>query len=330
MGGAGEVGGGGAHERTVVLPASLDGERVDRVVALLTGRPRAEVAAAIDAGRVSVSGRVVATRSRRVRAGQRLSVVGLDEPEEQLPAALPDVEVPVVYADEDLIVVDKPAGLVVHPGAGHHEATLVQGLLARYPELAQLAEPGAEERPGIVHRLDKGTSGLLVVARTAAARDDLRAQLTSREMTREYTTLVVGEVESDEGLIDAPIGRSLQDPTRLTVLAGGRQARTRYAVEARYTEPVPATLLACRLETGRTHQIRVHLTAIGHPVVGDARYGGQRAAILGGWTPLPADRPFLHARRLGLRHPRTGTPRSWESPLPADLGQVVARLAGEG
>jgi 23S rRNA pseudouridine1911/1915/1917 synthase len=264
-------------EHREVVPSALDGERVDRAVALATGLTRAEVANLIDAGAVTIDGRVVTVRSRRVRTGQRL---GVDPPEATAAAApIADaaVDVPIVYADETLLVVDKPAGLVVHPGAGNRDGTLVHGLLALYPELGDLTERGAEERPGIVHRLDKGTSGLMVVARTAEAMAALREQLATHEMARVYTTLVIGAVESDEGLIDAPLGRGDRDPTRVTVHAGGRPARTHYKVEARFEQPVPATLLTCRLETGRTHQIRVHLAAIGHSVIGDGRYGRGRA-----------------------------------------------------
>jgi 23S rRNA pseudouridine1911/1915/1917 synthase len=310
------------------VPSALEGERVDRALALVTGLPRAEVAALIEQGAVSVDGRPVTVRSRRVRAGQELAF-DLADPVAAVAAPVADagVEVSVIYADEALLVIDKPAGLVVHPGAGNREGTLVHGLLARYPELGDLAESGAEERPGIVHRLDKGTSGLMVVARTSAARVSLKDQLATHEMSREYSALVLGTVDSDEGLIDAPLGRAERDHTRVAVHAAGRPARTRYQVEERYEEPAQASRLACRLETGRTHQIRVHLAAIGHPVIGDGRYGHTRATTIEGWKPLPADRPFLHARALGLRHPTTGEPMEWQSPLPADLAAVLDRFS---
>jgi 23S rRNA pseudouridine1911/1915/1917 synthase len=227
------------------------------------------------------------------------------------------VDVPVVAADEAVIVVDKPAGLVVHPGAGHRGGTMVHGLLARFPELAGVGQP---DRPGIVHRLDAGTSGLLMVARTPAAYDSLVAQLAARTVERRYLACVWGAVASDSGVVDAPIGRSGTDPTAMAVVAEGRPARTGYEVLARFDHPVVATLLECRLETGRTHQARVHLAAIGHPLVGDARYGGQRAS-------LPADRPFLHAHRLGFDHPVSGRRCRYESPLPPDLENVRGLLA---
>jgi 23S rRNA pseudouridine1911/1915/1917 synthase len=200
--------------------------------------------------------------------------------------------------------------------------TMVQGLLARYPELARLPDEGAGEadRPGIVHRLDAGTSGLLVVARTPEAYHALVAQLAARTVERHYRALVLGIVEANAGEVDAPIGRSDRDPTQMAVATGGREARTRYEVRARYHEPIDTTELACKLETGRTHQIRVHLAAIGHPVVGDTRYGGERPAI-------PVGRPFLHAERLSFVHPRTGEVLTFTSPLPADLEDVRRGLA---
>jgi 23S rRNA pseudouridine1911/1915/1917 synthase len=222
----------------------------------------------------------------------------------------------VVHEDAEVIVIDKPAGLVVHPGAGHADGTLVNGLLARFPELAAVGDPA---RPGIVHRLDAGTSGLLVVARTPPAYASLTAQLGERSVERAYDTLVAGRVENDEGVVDAPIGRSTREPTRMAVRADGRAARTRYLVVSRWTEPQAVSRLECRLETGRTHQIRVHLAAIGHPVVGDVRYGGGRSA-------LPLDRPFLHAARLRFRHPGTGEPVAFASSLPPDLQAVLDRL----
>jgi 23S rRNA pseudouridine1911/1915/1917 synthase len=235
-----------------------------------------------------------------------------------VPALAPEsaVEVPVVFADDDVIVVDKPAALVVHPGAGNDRGTLVAGLLARYPELTDVGQP---ERPGIVHRLDKGTSGLLVVARTQSAYESLVAQLSARAVDRRYAALVWGHPDPPTGLVDAPIGRSRRDPTRMAVSADGREARTGYVVQATFTDPIDAALLECRLETGRTHQIRVHLAAIGHPIVGDPRYRGARAAFALG-------RPFLHAQRLAFDHPRTGERVAYNAPLPPELVAALDRL----
>jgi 23S rRNA pseudouridine1911/1915/1917 synthase len=300
-----------------IVPAALAGERVDRVVAMLTGLTRADVAALVEDGAVTLRGRVVTKPSAKVAEGDALDIVVPDAPAEVGAQPEADVEVPVLYADDDVIVVDKPQELVVHPGSGNATGTMASGLLARFPELAGVGEP---ERPGIVHRLDKGTSGLLVVARTPEAYDSLVGQLSARTVSRRYLALVWGEPTPATGMVDAPIGRSRKDPTRMTVSSSGREARTRYEVLERFTEPIDASLVECRLETGRTHQIRVHLAAIGHPIVGDPRYRGKRAAFA---TP----RPFLHAHALAFDHPRTGDPVAFESPLPADLTAVLARLS---
>jgi len=297
-----------------VVPRALDGERVDRVVAFVTGLPRREVADLVAGGHVRIGGSTIETRSRRVVEGD---VIEVDVPDaaDDTPRPDPSVEVPVVHADDDVIVVDKPAGLVVHPGAGQRSGTLVHGLLHAFPDLAGVGEP---HRPGIVHRLDKGTSGLMVVARTPAALADLTAQLKRRDVERVYRALVLGEVAEGRGVIDAPVGRSARQPTRMAVTARGRAARTGYEVLERYTDPVDATLLECRLETGRTHQVRVHLAAIGHPVAGDTRYGRGDA--------LAMKRPFLHAHELAFDHPADGSRHRFRSPLPPDLEQVRERL----
>jgi 23S rRNA pseudouridine1911/1915/1917 synthase len=304
--------------REETVPAALAGERVDRVVALVTGLSRARAAAIVEAGAVHLDGVPVTDRARRVVEGERLAVAVPEE--EPVPALTPEPDVPfaVVHADEHVLVVAKPAGVVVHPGAGRSSGTLVHGLLAAYPDLAGVGDDPL--RPGLVHRLDAGTSGLLVVARTAEAHRHLVAQLARRSVERAYLALTWGRFDVPTGLIDAPVGRGEGDPTRMAVSVRGRVARTRYEVEAAYTRPVEVTLLWCRLETGRTHQIRVHLAAIGHPVVGDTRYGGNRPA-------LPLSRPFLHAARLAFDHPATGARVTFESPLPADLEEVRGRLA---
>ncbi len=304
------------------MPASLAGERIDRVVAMLTELPRGEIADLVDAGAVRIGGVAVEVRSRKVREGD---VIEVDVPDRLIVAELTgdaDVDIPLVHVDDDVIVVDKPAGLVVHPGAGHDTGTMVQGLLARFPELSDLPRRGAGEadRPGIVHRLDAGTSGLLVVARTVRAYHALVAQLSAREVQRHYRALVLHHVEANAGEVDAPIGRSEGDPTRMAVANAGREARTRYEVLHRYREPVPTSELACKLETGRTHQIRVHLAAIGHPVVGDSRYGGSRPALVLG-------RPFLHAERLAFVHPETADVVAFTSELPDDLQSMLRALA---
>lgn len=297
------------------IPSALAGERIDRVAAFLTGLPRAEINELIVAGGVKLGGKAVVNRSRKVQEGEIVEVE-IPEAKDPRPRAERSVEVSILHVDDDIIVVDKPDGLVVHPGAGNPSGTLVNGLLAVYPEIATVGEPA---RPGIVHRLDKGTSGLLVVARSDRAYESLVSQLTARQVHRWYLAMVAGQVESDEGLVDAPIGRSENARTRMAVSGRGRPARTRYRVLDRWDDPAPLSLLECRLETGRTHQIRVHLAAIGHPVLGDARYNGVRASV-------DCPRPFLHAFHLGFEHPAGGEV-SFESPLPDDLEAVKASLA---
>lgn len=300
------------------VPAALAGERVDRAVAFLTGLSRAAVAELVAAGAVRLGGRTVTTRATRVEEGSVLEVdVEAHRPE---PALVPEeLEIDVVHADEHVVVVDKAAGVVVHPGAGNSRGTLVHGLLARYPDLASVGQPG---RPGVVHRLDKGTSGLLVVARTPPAYESLVAQLAARTVDRRYAALVWGHPQPPQGMVDAPVGRARRDPTRMAVSSAGRPARTRYGVRRVFSGPEPAALVGCRLETGRTHQIRVHLAAIGHPVVGDRRYGGRRGDV-------GALRPCLHAERLGFDHPGSGERVVFESPLPSDLAEVIAGFEEE-
>jgi 23S rRNA pseudouridine1911/1915/1917 synthase len=298
------------------IPDALDGERLDRVVALVTGASRAVAGDLVGGGHVLVDGTVVTTRARRMRVGETITVDVEVHPTPPTPRSDPRVRVTVVFEDADLLVVDKPAGLVVHPGAGNPEGTLVNGILAIAPDVAGVGDPA---RPGIVHRLDKGTSGLLVVARTARAYESLVDQLMARTVSRGYLALVWGHLDAAQGVIDAPIARSDREPTRMAVSAHGRDARTHYAVERTFDEPVAASLLRCRLETGRTHQIRVHLAAIGHPVAGDVRYHGRRASF-------PVPRPFLHAASLAFTHPVAGGSVSFTSALPDDLVAVLARL----
>ena len=296
------------------VPEALAGERLDRAVALLTGWTRSEVQDLVEAGSVLLDGERVA-KSRKLEAGSVVEL--LAEPEVAwLPAPDAGVDVVVRREDDDIVVVAKPAGLVVHPGAGHPEGTLVNGLLALYPEIADVGDPA---RPGIVHRLDRDTSGLLVVARSQPAYEGLVEMLAAHDVERRYDALVWGVPSSPRGVIDAPIGRSVRRPTRMAVREGGRSARTAYEVVEAYREPDVARLV-CRLETGRTHQIRVHLQAINHPVVGDAAYGGRRAAIA-------LDRPFLHAGGLAFAHPVTGEPVAVEEPLAPELAALLDQLA---
>jgi 23S rRNA pseudouridine1911/1915/1917 synthase len=300
----------------LVVPEQLAGERLDRLVAMESGLSRQEVTELIAAGAVTVNGRPLTKGSGRAAANDVIEVV-IDVSDAPAVGPEPGVEFTVVYDDDDIIVVDKPAGLVVHPGAGRDSGTLVNGLVARYPEIAGVGEP---DRPGIVQRLDAGTSGLMVVARSEVARQSLIESLSSRAVGRQYRALCWGTIAGEEGMIDAPIGRSGRERTKMAIMADGREARTRYVVLERLVDPAPVTLVACHLETGRTHQIRVHMASIGHPVVGDTRYGRARPA-------LDCARPFLHAERLAFNHPTTGEPMEWESSLPADLLEVLARLS---
>ena len=299
----------------VEVPGLLAGVRVDRALSMLTGLTRSAAASLVADGAVRIDGVVVMRGAVALVAGQRLEA-GLPAPIDPL-APEPDVEVDVVVEDPAFVVVEKPAGLVVHPGAGHRHGTLIAGLLARYPELALLGslDGAAPHRPGVVQRLDRGTSGVLVVARTPEAYASLRDQLGARTVERAYLALVEGDVVDERGVIDAPIGRSTRTPTKMAVRAGGRPARTRYEVRRRMAG---RTLLELHLESGRTHQIRVHLAAIGRPVVNDPRYGRRREPA------LAEGRVFLHATALAFDHPTTGARVEVTSPLPGDLSALLA------
>ena len=301
--------------RQELIPSALGGERVDRIVAMSAGISRNRAADLIDSGSVTINGETVTSRSTRLVEGDDL-VIEVDEVEPTLPAADSDIHVDVIWEDSELAVIAKPAGLVVHPGAGNTTGTLVNGLLARYPQLAEVGDP---ERPGIVHRLDRGTTGLLIVALSERSYAALVEALSARRVERTYLALAWGELDA-AGVVDSPIGRSLRNPTKMTVTPRGKPARTRYEVIRRFHDPAALTLLRCGLETGRTHQIRVHLTAIGHPVVGDATYGGVRHGVA-------FDRPALHATRLAFDHPVTAEHLEFESPAPPDLTALLDTLS---
>jgi len=302
-----------------IVPQALAGERLDRIVSLLTGASRADAAVLVADGGATVDGSIVTSGKLRLSVGQAIIVDPGHLPQPVPPAPDPSVEFGIVYVDDHVIVIDKPAGLVVHPGAGNPDGTLVNGLLARFPDIASI---GQEGRPGIVHRLDVGTSGLLVVARSPLAYDVLVAALAARDVGRRYRTLVWGHPANPIGVIDAPIGRDHRDPMKMAVVVDGKPARTQYRVLRGFREPADVSELECRLETGRTHQIRVHLAAIGHPVVGDGAYGGARSGV----TP---PRPVLHAAELSFEHPATHETMSFSSTVPDDLRAVFDSLSLE-
>ncbi len=302
----------------LVIPGSLDGIRIDRVLSMLTGFSRSETSEILASGAVSLNGKVVVKSSMSVEVGQHL-VAALPAPESGFVEADASVAVDVVLDDPDFAVVNKAPGQVVHPGAGQRHGTLVAGLLAIYPEIADLSADGLCDplRPGIVHRLDKGTSGVLVVAKTPEGFLNLSAQLAERLMDRTYLGMVEGHVTEERGVVDAPLGRSTRTPTMMAVRADGRPARTGYEVITRIDRPHAMTLLRLQLDTGRTHQIRVHLATIGHPVVNDPRYGHRRE------RRLAEDRFFLHSTTLAFAHPRTDEWLTTTVALPDDLRSLV-------
>lgn len=298
----------GMHEHHVYyVDAAAEGTRLDRfLVARLKAHSRARIQSLIASGHVTVDGRQVRP-SVRLRRGQRVDVTVPPPPAEDLvPQPLP---LDVLYEDAHLVIINKPPGLAVHPGAGRSEGTLANALLARYPELAGVGGP---RRPGIVHRLDKDTSGVMVIARTPQAYASLQRQLAERTLRRTYLALVWGQ-PPQEGVIQAPIGRDPRHRTRMAVRPDGRPAVTWYRVRERFAR---YALLEVTLLTGRTHQIRVHCAHLGHPVAGDRVYG-RRPDELG------IGRQALHAWRLELRHPVTGAPVVVEAPPPADFQAAV-------
>lgn len=302
----------------MTVEPSEAGQRLDRWLAgRLPELSRARLRALIDAGRVTVGG-VARKPAYRVRAGERVEVeVPPPEPQELAPEALP---LEIVHEDDAVLVVNKPAGMVVHPGAGQATGTLAAAVLAHAPAIAAV---GGQRRPGIVHRLDKGTSGLLVVAKTRAAYDSLTDQLAARTVSRRYLAVVHGEILRAEGVIDAPIGRHPRDRVRMAVLPAGqgKRAVTRYRVLERFPR-AEFTYLEARLETGRTHQIRVHLAGLGHPVAGDDTYRPRSVGCL----DFPFEGIALHAAELGFIHPATGQRVSFSVSLPQRMERLLFHL----
>ena len=312
-----------ARTDRLVVDAAGAGERLDVWLARrLPDLSRARIQDLIAQGHIRVDDRA-AGASMRIRAAQAVSL-HVPSPTPAVPAP-EDIALHVVYEDPSLLVIDKPAGIAVHPGAGRSSGTLVNALLHHVHDLSGV---GGVLRPGIVHRLDRGTSGLLVVAKTDAAHVALARQFAGRTVEKEYLALVLGVPRAREGTVSAPIGRDPTHRRRMSVRAArGREARSTYRVVEAFDG---AALLRVRIHTGRTHQIRVHLASIGHPVAGDATYGGRRptsserpatGAALAGLS-----RPALHATRLAFDHPVTAERRIFDSPLPADLSDVLERL----
>jgi 23S rRNA pseudouridine1911/1915/1917 synthase len=302
----------------VVIPGALDGVRIDRALSILTGLSRSEASAILDSGTVSLDGKTILKASVTLTTGQDLVAI-LPAPDSGEVAPDASVPVAVVSEDADFIIVNKAPNQVVHPGAGQREGTLVAGVLARYPEIMDLARMGLCDpiRPGVVHRLDKGTSGVLAFARTPEGFEALSEQLADRSMERIYIGMVEGHVAEERGVVDAPIGRSSRTPTMMSVRSDGRPARTHYEVLTRIEKPHAMSLLKLQLDTGRTHQIRVHLSTISHPIVNDARYGHRRE------RRLDENRFFLHSQSLAFAHPRTGEWVSAKVDLPLDIGSLV-------
>ncbi len=320
---------GPAERHSVTVTPESAGARLDRLLAeAVPSLSRSRIKALIEAGCVSSAGQAVDSPSRRVKAGESFVVV--------VPAPLPArpagqaIALDLLYEDDDLIVLNKPAGLVVHPGAGNPDGTLVNALIAHCGE--GLQGIGGERRPGIVHRLDKDTSGVMVAAKTQSAHQDLVAQFAARRITRRYAALVWGNPKVASGEISGNIGRSRKNRQKMAVLErGGRPATTRYKVVRRFAKGL-ASLLECRLLTGRTHQIRVHLSHVDHALMGDPLYGratAQRKAGLDETATAALEalgRQALHAEFLGFQHPRSGESMAFKTALPLDIKGLISSL----
>lgn len=307
----------GETRRLTVVPAGEAGAagavvgRLDMYLVGALDLTRARVQALVAAERVSVGGRLATKAGTRLRAGDEIVVVLPPPPAPPDPSTAPDIPFAVLYEDAAVVVLDKPAGVVVHPAPGNRTGTLSDAVVARWPEMAGV---GSERRPGVVHRLDKETSGCIAFARTNPAYYALTEALRLRTLRRTYLAAAVGTFDEDEGTITAPVGRSYDDRRRMAVVGSGRPATTRFRVLERFAA---ATLLEVVLETGRTHQIRVHLAHVGRPVVGDSVYGRKGPAF---------PRQALHAARLDLVSPATGRAVRVEAPLPADMAGLLEAL----
>ncbi|MDQ3282462.1 MAG: RluA family pseudouridine synthase [Acidobacteriota bacterium] len=311
--------------RVATITAEHNGQRLDRTLGdLFPEHSRSFLARLVEEGHVHVDGRAAAKASQRVETGQNVSI--------EIPAAAPsgvasqDLPLTILYEDGDLVAIDKPAGLVVHPAAGHADGTLVNALLFHVKDLSGI---GGELRPGIVHRLDKDTSGVMLIAKHDEAHRKLTANWNSDAVRKEYLALVYGTPAQERGTIEAPIGRDPRDRKRMAVVAEGRNAITDYEVTERLRY---ASVVRCRLRTGRTHQIRVHMKHNGHPIIGDPVYSGPQ------WRGIPDkklqrtiasfERQALHAAKITFTHPRSGAVTVVEAPVPEDMRVLIEALRG--
>jgi len=301
------------EKRTLSIQADQAGIRLDRyLTCVLTGISRTTIQQLIVGGEVLVNGRT-SKSGYTLRIGDEVQVMSLNSYDKTTKIMPRSILLDIIYEDKDLLVVNKSAGMVVHPALGHHDDTLVNALIARYPDIMR---EDSEMRPGIIHRLDKDTSGLIIIARNAATHSALVDQMKRHKIVKRYLALVEGVVALDQGSIDAPIGRNPRHRQQMAItVVKSRAARTHFRVQERFDRH---TLLLLELETGRTHQIRVHLKAIGHPIVGDPIYGSGSIN-----RSLSLKRQFLHAYQLKFTHPTTGSILNLEAPLPEDLQSVL-------
>lgn len=309
--------------RSLVVPPECSGQRLDRALtALFPEKSRSFLARLVEQGHVQLDTKLAAKTSLRVEEGQVLSIDF--PPPAATSLASQDLPLTIIYEDQDLVIIDKPPGLVVHPAAGHADETLVNALLFHISDLSGI---GGEIRPGIVHRLDKDTSGVMIIAKNDEAHRKLTAAWGSDRVRKEYLALVYGTPSAPRGTIDAPIGRDPRDRKRMAIVPGGRAAVTDYEVLERFRG---ASLLRCVLRTGRTHQIRVHLKHLGHPIVGDPVYSGPQ------WRGIPdkqlqkalasIERQALHAAKISFDHPRSGERMTFEAPVPQDMAALLEVL----
>lgn len=299
---------------TFTVQADSAKNRIDKALASMQDKwSRTQVQNFVDEGHLLVNGEKV-KKTYKVKEND---IITVDEPEaEPLEILAEDLNLEIIYEDEDVLVVNKPKGMVVHPAPGHATGTLVNGLMHHCTDLSGI---NGVMRPGIVHRIDKDTSGLLMVAKNDMAHESLVQQLVDKTVTRRYTALVHGHIPHDKGTIDAPIGRDQKNRQKQAVVDNGKHAVTHFHVTGRFG--VDYTVIECRLETGRTHQIRVHMNYIGYPLVGDPKYGPKKTMDIGGQA--------LHAGVLGFVHPRTNEYLEFSTPIPADFEALLARLGSE-